>query len=66
MSIFEDIVESYKKKFNNDLSDLNAAQISRIISLAYEEGHAYGVDECVDYMADYVDLVRDVLEARSK
>jgi len=66
MSIFEDIVESYKKKFNNDLSDLNAAQISYIVLLAYEKGYAYDVDECIDYMFSYIDLVCNVLEVRSK
>jgi len=66
MSIFEDIVESYKKKFNNDLSDLNAAQISHIVSLVYKNNHDVSIEKCTHYMSDYVNLVRDVLDAKSK
>ena len=58
----KNLIELYKTKFEDTLSDFNDAQIEVIASRAWDDGHPYGIEESVQYMSDYVDMVRAVIK----
>ena len=61
-----DIIEEYKKQSGDDLHDLNEKQLEALARLAFENGHDYGISECVSFMWDYVSLARDILKFQIK
>lgn len=61
MNDFEKILEKYKKLTGDNLEDLTESQINEVVSLAYEDGHSSGIEECADYMITYVSFARSIL-----
>lgn len=60
----KEIIEEYKKQSGDDLHDLNEKQLEKLARLAFENGHVYGISECVSIMSDYVSLARDILASK--